>query len=31
MAVAYLGSGNLGQRTEDLQWALLNSLEFLFD
>ena len=30
-AVAYLRSGNLGQKTEDLQWALLNSLEFLFD
>ena len=30
-AVAYLTSGNLGQKTEDLQWALLNSLEFLFD
>lgn len=30
-AVAYLSGGNLGQRTEDLQWTLLNSLEFLFD
>jgi hypothetical protein len=30
-AVAYLKSGTLGQKTEDLQWALLNSLEFLFD
>src|SRR5437867_198307 len=30
-AIAYLGGGNLGQRTEDLQWVLLNSLEFLFD
>jgi hypothetical protein len=33
-AVAYLKSGGangLGQKTEDLQWALLNSLEFLFD
>ena len=30
-AVAYLRSGTLAQRTEDLQWVLLNSLEFLFD
>jgi hypothetical protein len=30
-AVAYLKGGNLNQRTEDLQWVLLNSLEFLFD
>jgi hypothetical protein len=30
-AVAYLQGGNLQQRTEDLQWTLLNSLEFLFD
>ncbi len=30
-ALAYLSTGNLGQRTEDLQWVLLNSLEFLFD
>jgi hypothetical protein len=30
-AIAYLKSGNLGQKSEDLQWALLNSLEFLFD
>jgi len=30
-AIAYLNGGNLGQRTEDLQWVLLNSLEFLFD
>ncbi len=30
-AIAYLSSGNLAQRTEDLQWVLLNSLEFLFD
>jgi len=30
-AIAYLGSGVLSQKTEDLQWVLLNSLEFLFD
>ena len=30
-AIAYLSSGNLAQKTEDLQWVLLNSLEFLFD
>jgi hypothetical protein len=30
-AMAYLSGGTLGQRTEDLQWVLLNSLEFLFD
>jgi Protein of unknown function (DUF1549)/Protein of unknown function (DUF1553) len=30
-AVAYLKGGNLGQRTEDLQFVLINSLEFLFD
>ncbi|PYQ34667.1 MAG: hypothetical protein DMF57_05520 [Acidobacteria bacterium] len=30
-AVAYLNSGTLAQRAEDLQWVLLNSLEFLFD
>jgi len=24
-------AGTLAQRTEDLQWVLLNSLEFLFD
>jgi hypothetical protein len=30
-AVAYLNSGNMGQHAEDLQWVLLNSLEFLFD
>lgn len=30
-AVTYLKSGTLGQKTEDLQWVLLNSLEFLFD
>ena len=29
-AIAYLGSGVLAQKTEDLQWVLLNSLEFLF-
>jgi hypothetical protein len=30
-AIAYLTSGTLAQRAEDLQWVLLNSLEFLFD
>jgi hypothetical protein len=30
-AVGYLRSGSLQQRTEDLQFALINSLEFLFD
>jgi hypothetical protein len=30
-SVSYLLGGNLQQRTEDLQWTLLNSLEFLFD
>jgi hypothetical protein len=30
-AVAYLKSGTLANKTEDLQWVLLNSLEFLFD
>ncbi|HYM59692.1 MAG TPA: DUF1549 domain-containing protein [Thermoanaerobaculia bacterium] len=30
-AVAFIRAGNLQQRTEDLQWVLINSLEFLFD
>jgi hypothetical protein len=30
-AVAYLKSGTLANKTEDLEWVLLNSLEFLFD
>ncbi|HEX9407895.1 MAG TPA: DUF1553 domain-containing protein, partial [Thermoanaerobaculia bacterium] len=30
-AISYVSGGNLQQRTEDLQWVLLNSLEFLFD
>ncbi|MEA2342232.1 MAG: hypothetical protein QOF63_401 [Thermoanaerobaculia bacterium] len=30
-AVAYLKSGTLASKTEDLQWVLLNSLEFLFN
>jgi len=30
-AIAYLQSGNVQQKTEDLQFALLNSLEFMFD
>ncbi len=29
-AIAYLRAGTLAERTEDLQFALLNSLEFLF-
>ncbi len=30
LAMGYLQGGNLAQRTEDLQWVLLNSLDFLF-
>jgi len=30
-AIAYLRAGTLNNRAEDLQWVLLNSLEFLFD
>jgi len=30
-SISYLTGGNLQQRSEDLQWTLLNSLEFLFD
>jgi hypothetical protein len=30
-AIVYLSSGVLAQKTEDFQWVLLNSLEFLFD
>jgi hypothetical protein len=30
-AVAYLKSGTLANKTEDLQWVLLNSREFLFN
>jgi len=30
-AVAYLKSGTLATKTEDLQWVLLNSVEFLFN
>ena len=30
-AVAFLKAGTLPQRTEDLQWVLLNSVEFLFN
>jgi hypothetical protein len=30
-AVAYLKSGTLASKTEDLQWVLLNSVEFLFN
>ena len=29
-AVTFLKSGTLSQKTEDLQWVLLNSVEFLF-
>ena len=31
MAVNYLKSGTLQTKAEDLQFALLNQLEFLFD
>jgi hypothetical protein len=31
IAIADLSDGPLGDRAEDLQYALLNSLEFLFD
>jgi len=30
-AIAYLSSGDLARKTEDLQFALLNKLEFLFN
>ena len=30
-AIAYLGSGDLARKTEDLQYALMNRLEFLFN
>jgi hypothetical protein len=30
IAIDYLGSGTLGDKAEDLQFALINSLEFLF-
>ena len=30
-AIAYLNGGTLGNRAEDLQWVLMNSLQFLFD
>jgi len=30
IAVDYLNAGNLGERAEDLQYVLINSLEFLF-
>ncbi len=30
-AIAYLGSGDLTKKTEDLQFSLLNRLEFLFN
>jgi hypothetical protein len=29
--VTYLQSGTLAQKTEDLQWVLINSLEFQFE
>ena len=31
LAINYLNSGTLAQHAEDLQYALLNQLEFLFD
>ena len=31
LAINYLHSGNVNQNAEDLQYALLNQLEFLFD
>jgi hypothetical protein len=31
LAINYLGSSNLAQHAEDLQYALINQLEFLFD
>jgi hypothetical protein len=31
MAITYLKSGTLQQKTEDLQWVLINHLEFIFD
>ena len=31
MAITFLRAGTLAQRAEDLQWVLLNSLEFVFD
>jgi hypothetical protein len=31
LAVAYLNSGELAKKTEDLQFALINKLEFLFN
>ncbi|MEK6374257.1 MAG: DUF1549 domain-containing protein [Acidobacteriota bacterium] len=30
-AIDFLNGGTLSQRTEDLQWTLINSLEFLFN
>ena len=30
-AIAYLGSGDLTKKTEDLQYSLLNRLEYLFN
>jgi len=31
LAINYLNGGTLGQRAEDLQFALVNQLEFLLD
>ncbi|HEX3109675.1 MAG TPA: DUF1553 domain-containing protein, partial [Thermoanaerobaculia bacterium] len=31
LAINYLNSGNVSQHAEDLQYALINQLEFLFD
>ena len=30
-AISYLQSGTLQQKTESLQWILINHLEFIFD
>ena len=30
-AITYIRSGDMTRKTEDLQWALINRLEFLFN